>query len=278
MSARIATGSPENAGSEARSAACRSCSVCADCSEPGEERPSCGPIAQPGASRRRAANSVDTKTAFMCRRIIALPRSVDRMSALYDRRALRFIRLAQPRSVNPFAAGEWTRKTRRREDRIRCARGEETVSACTGATRRRQSCMPHRNGSPRKKAFTIANLRSRTAAECATPSLHSSIPPRSARTERRVETDGHLHGEKKRGGAGIPRLESFPREPDAPLHRRFVQNACRQVRFRGRDRRFRVRYRHTSIREGCPRIEPRFACPCRTLRALRGRTIRRSHP
>ena len=62
------------------------------------------------------------------------------------------------------------------------------------------------------------------------------------------------------------------------IARRFVQNACRQVRFRGRDRRFRVRYRHTSIREGCPRIEPRFACPHRTLRALRGRTIRRSHP
>lgn len=79
-------------------------------------------------------------------------------------------------------------------------------------------------------------------------------------------------------GAGIPHLETFPREPDAPLHRRFVQNACRQVRFRERDRRFQVRYRHTSIREGCPRIEPRFACPCRTLRALRGRTIRRSHP
>ena len=108
--------------------------------------------------------------------------------------------------------------------------------------------------------------------------LHTPTLRTNRATGRNRWAPSRRKKKKKGGGAGIPRLESFPREPDAPLHRRFVQNACRQVRFRERDRRFQVRYRHTSIREGCPRIEPRFACPHRTLRALRGRTIRRSHP
>ena len=81
-------------------------------------------------------------------------------------------------------------------------------------------------------------------------------------------------------GAGIPHLETFPRKPDAPLHRRFVQNACRQVRFRERDRRFQVRYRHTSIREGCPRIEPRLrarAARCAPCAGARYEGVIREH-